>query len=180
MCRLLRGERPETLRWERGAGLPHRAAWLQAPGVKAHVAQLSPAASSRAARAAPASRGAPGQLELRGSLDCPLITLSFTNSRGVFLLQLRGYCLWLCQLPQADLREGRLPDGVLLSLQADMAPQPNLRHGPPAKGADPASTNQAHVGPQLRTGVRPRYAFTPLLVTPWVLGSSEYTKQSSR
>lgn len=155
MCRLLHGERPEMLRWERGAGLPRRAAWPRAPGVKAHVAWDSPAASSRAAQAAPASRAALGQPELRGSLDCHLITLSFTNWHGVFLLQLRGYCLRLCQLPQADLREGRLPDGVLLSLQADMAPQPNLRHGPPAKGTDPASPDQAHIGPQLRAGVRP-------------------------
>lgn len=94
-----------------------------------------------------------------------MITLSFTNSPGVFVLQLRGYCLRLCQLPQADLREGRLPDGVLLSLQTDMASQPNLRHGPPAKGTDAPSTDQAHVRPQLRTGIRAGYGFTRFLVT---------------
>ena len=147
---------------------------LLAPGVKARVARRSLRArcsSSSTSCFEQSSSGSdsllchPGQAELKGSLDCCLITLSFTNSPGVFLLQLRGYCLRLCQLPQADLREGRLPDGVLLSLQTDMASQPNLRHGPPAKGTDAPSTDQAHVRPQLRTGIRAGYGFTRFLIT---------------
>lgn len=43
-----------------------------------------------------------------------------------------------------------------------MAPQPNLRHGQAAAGTEPAGTDQAHLGPQLRTGVWAGYALTHL------------------
>lgn len=165
-------QRPGTPTWQQwavclgwaapGAGL------LCAPGKGGGAARHSPAAACWR-RAARAPRATPGRNDLARSQDYRLITLPLANSPGVFLPQLRGYCLRLRQLPQADLREGRLPDGVLLSLQADMAPQPDLRHGPPAKGADAPRTDQAHVGPQLRTGVWAGYGSR--VVGYWVLRS---------
>lgn len=80
-----------------------------------------------------------------------------TDISSYFLTQLCCYCLWLCQLPKADLWEGRLPDWVLLPLQTNMAPKSDMRYGPSAEGADFASTDKAHFRSQLWARIGTRY-----------------------
>lgn len=80
-----------------------------------------------------------------------------TNIAFCFLTQVCCYCLWLCELPKADLWEGRLPDWVLLPLQANMASKSDMRYGPSAEGADFASTDQAHFRSQLWARIWTRY-----------------------
>lgn len=91
------------------------------------------------------------------------------------LPQLCCYCLWLCQLPQADLWEGRLSDWVLLSLQTDMASKPDLRYGPSAKGSDSAGTDEARLRPQLWTGIWTRYE-----LTTFSLASMNYVREARK
>lgn len=80
-----------------------------------------------------------------------------TDIASCLLTQLCCYCLWLCKLPKADLWEGRLPDWVLLPLQANMASKSDMRYGPSAEGTDFASTDQAHFRSQLWARIWTRY-----------------------
>lgn len=70
----------------------------------------------------------------------------------VFSSQVRRHRLGLCQLSQAGLSQRGLRRRVLLPLQTGMAPQPDLRFGPPAEGAVPAHPQQPLA--QLHAGAR--------------------------